>query len=329
MTTINRFRGDTAPIRITVREGRTAKDITGHSFVMTVDDTRLPPVEGATPLFSMAGVLSDPTGGVVSFSPAAADVDRAGSFWFDVEMTAPDGKETTVGKGRFVLVHDITHLEQQLYTFEHGTEGTTLTPGDITDVMGYAYSFDWYTLSFQERDGRAVLRMADVPDSSYASMTLTGDMVDPVPVAGVWEVTIRCYIQNGAVGFGFTGIHEQSGVIGTFASPGGGAGVQVGRRLRITNYVPTTQWYTAEDNTPNSAGWWWVKVLQDGVNNEAKLKAWVDGSSEPTAWDLTVDTALRVSRLLSVPAQLIMFSTTASGAHVLDVERVVLEQLGR
>lgn len=106
---ITRRRGDTFPHRIVVTDSRTGEpvDITGFSFKLTVDPAEFP-ADASANLFQVAGVISDPTGGIVEFSPSAADVNHVGDYYYDIEMVDTASKKRTIAHGAFKLVQDIT-----------------------------------------------------------------------------------------------------------------------------------------------------------------------------------------------------------------------------
>jgi hypothetical protein len=105
------YRGDSYPLEITVKDSATeaAIDITGYSFIMTVDTEKYP-TDALTKLFDVAGVLdADPTTGKVSFTPTTIDTDQdVGTYYYDIQMTDVSGNIRTIVKNDFKIVQDIT-----------------------------------------------------------------------------------------------------------------------------------------------------------------------------------------------------------------------------
>ena len=72
---ITYYRGDTALIRVTVRDSLTLApiDITGKTLKLTVDPSENPLVDTAN-LVQLTGALEDPANGVATFTPQAGDM---------------------------------------------------------------------------------------------------------------------------------------------------------------------------------------------------------------------------------------------------------------
>lgn len=109
MADIFRKRGDTYPIQFKLldKETELAFILSQYTFIMTVDPDRNPETD-VNNIFSLAGVLVDPSEGLLEFRPAEIDVDHVGRFWYDVEMTDNEGKVRTIIKAKFQLGQDIT-----------------------------------------------------------------------------------------------------------------------------------------------------------------------------------------------------------------------------
>lgn len=103
-------RGDTFAFSFSLTDSETEApiDITGYSFLLTVDTLENPP-DATTNLFSLTGVLTNPTGGVVQFSLSALQADQApDTYYYDVQMVDGVGGKRTVAKGEFLIEQDIT-----------------------------------------------------------------------------------------------------------------------------------------------------------------------------------------------------------------------------
>lgn len=106
---IERYRGDSYAdeFRITHKEDDSAVDLTGYSFLLTVD-TRKTPTDNTTQVYQLTGVVDSPTSGVVKFSPSSAQADLVGYYYYDVQMTDPWGSSRTLVSGKYVYIQDIT-----------------------------------------------------------------------------------------------------------------------------------------------------------------------------------------------------------------------------
>jgi hypothetical protein len=107
MSIITRRRGDTKPDEITVRVNGAAIDITGCSFIMTLDPEKAP-LSAANNLYSLPGTIVDAAAGRVQFPITAEQADRIGKFYYDVQMTDAFGNLITLGLDRYVFTQDIT-----------------------------------------------------------------------------------------------------------------------------------------------------------------------------------------------------------------------------
>lgn len=103
---IERKRGDTYPIQITVLENGVGMNISGTSFTLTVDPAKLP-TTAVNNIMSLAGVIVNAATGRVDFTPAPADVDHVGKYYHDVQMVDGAGLKRTVVDGKFTLIQDI------------------------------------------------------------------------------------------------------------------------------------------------------------------------------------------------------------------------------
>jgi hypothetical protein len=82
-------------------------DITGWSFVLTVN-TVDNPVNTDHQVAQIVGVIADAAAGVVEFTPTLTDVATAGSYYYDIEAVDAGGSVSTLDKGAFTLLQDIT-----------------------------------------------------------------------------------------------------------------------------------------------------------------------------------------------------------------------------
>jgi len=106
---ICRARGDTFPWTFTILDSAgAAVDITGFSFLLTVDPQEDPP-DATGNLFQLVGTIPLGTDGVVRFSMTALEADQEpNEYFFDLQMTDGTGKIRTIAKGPFEFHQDIT-----------------------------------------------------------------------------------------------------------------------------------------------------------------------------------------------------------------------------
>lgn len=103
-------RGDSFQSRFNIVEadGATAQDITGWSYILTVN-TEKNPADTTNQQFQVTGVIEDAPGGVVGFSPTAVNTDiTPGKYWYDIQQTDGAGGIRTIVKDRFIIEQDIT-----------------------------------------------------------------------------------------------------------------------------------------------------------------------------------------------------------------------------
>lgn len=106
---IERFRGDTIPDEFAVvNENNVAVDITGASFLLTINTLKTP-ANTATQVLQLVGTLTNPTGGVVQFAPTALEADLPiKKYYYDVQMNTVSGDIHTIAYGTYEIVQDIT-----------------------------------------------------------------------------------------------------------------------------------------------------------------------------------------------------------------------------
>ncbi|MFM7009124.1 MAG: hypothetical protein ACKO0Z_07280 [Betaproteobacteria bacterium] len=111
MTTplITRYRGDTTPDKWIIEdENGNLRDLTGCSAVLTVNRLKNPP-SSATQVFQIVATVTAPTTGVVQFYPTSIEADQApGKYYYDVQLTDADGLVSTIEKGVYRFLQDIS-----------------------------------------------------------------------------------------------------------------------------------------------------------------------------------------------------------------------------
>ena len=109
MTTIYRYRGDTAPDRITVRDADgVAINITDYTFLLTVNSNKAPSSTSGQVL-QMTGEIINAAAGTVEFSCTVQQANiLPGKYYYDVQMTDSDGRVLTIIYGAYIIRQDIT-----------------------------------------------------------------------------------------------------------------------------------------------------------------------------------------------------------------------------
>lgn len=103
-----RRRGDTAPDELNLTDGGLAADLTGYSFVMTINTVRDPDpsIDLGDELVSIAGVVN---GGQIRFPFSTLNADQTpGTYWYDVQQTDPSGNTKTIRKNMYTFGQDIS-----------------------------------------------------------------------------------------------------------------------------------------------------------------------------------------------------------------------------
>ena len=101
-------RGDTTAWTFTIKSDGTAIDITGFSYLLTVDPSDEPTGSGSN-LFQLTGTLTFPLVGIVSFQMTALQADQTPSeYFYDLQQVDGSGNIRTIAKGTFEFKQDIT-----------------------------------------------------------------------------------------------------------------------------------------------------------------------------------------------------------------------------
>jgi len=106
---ICRVRGDTFPFDFLIKdENATAVDITGFSFLLTVDPSS-EPTDALANLFQLAGTIVSGPGGSVRFTLSSLQADQIpDTYFYDLQMTDVSTAIRTVAKGTFSFEQDVT-----------------------------------------------------------------------------------------------------------------------------------------------------------------------------------------------------------------------------
>ncbi len=110
-----RKRGDTAPDKITVLDSESTTtpkeplDITGFSYILTINTERDPDGSVGNELVSIAGAITDAVNGVVEFAFTGPDSDQTpDEYWYDIQQTDAGGRIKTIAKNKYTFFQDIT-----------------------------------------------------------------------------------------------------------------------------------------------------------------------------------------------------------------------------
>lgn len=101
---IERVRGDTGPDICTVMIEDEPANITGCSFIMTVDSSPYP-VNTSTQLYQLTGEIADAENGIVHFRPDGYQASRIGHYYYNVKIVDVNGDLSTIISGRYVFKH--------------------------------------------------------------------------------------------------------------------------------------------------------------------------------------------------------------------------------
>lgn len=108
MTAITHYRGDTVPITGVVKLSALPLDVTGCSFVLTVDPSKTP-IDATSNLFSLTGTLVSPLAGEIEFPITAVQADQTPAvYYYDIQLLDALGRKRTIALDKFVFKQDIT-----------------------------------------------------------------------------------------------------------------------------------------------------------------------------------------------------------------------------
>lgn len=107
-TKITFFRGDSYPKTITIKKDDQPVNIDGCTALMTVSRDQLP-TDDTGQLFQVSGTIDPyPATGKVHFTPSPANNSEVGNFFYDIQLTTPEGFVRTVVKSTYTVLQDIT-----------------------------------------------------------------------------------------------------------------------------------------------------------------------------------------------------------------------------
>jgi len=105
----SRHRGDTYAIQIAIKDAAAAAiDITGFSFLLTVDPSETP-TDALANIYQLTGTIDDGPNGLASFAPDATDALAApGNYFYDIQQIDAGTLVRTIAKGKWEILQDIT-----------------------------------------------------------------------------------------------------------------------------------------------------------------------------------------------------------------------------
>ena len=108
MTVINRYRGDTKPVTGVVSLAGVALDVTGCTFILTVDPAKAP-ADATNNLFSLTGTIVNAATGSIKFPMTATQSNQTpGTYYYDIQLVDAVGDKHTIALDRFGFLQDIT-----------------------------------------------------------------------------------------------------------------------------------------------------------------------------------------------------------------------------
>lgn len=109
MTDIVRMRGDTYSDEWTLKDKSTGAPlpIAGYTFLMTVSSKKDPKPADAFE-YQVIGIILDPNAGRVEFVPTLNDVNRIGTYYYDIQMIDTIGRKRTIVKATYMFTQDLT-----------------------------------------------------------------------------------------------------------------------------------------------------------------------------------------------------------------------------
>ena len=109
MTAITRRRGDTYGDEITVTDSAGAAiNITGYTFVLTLDPSKTPS-DATANLYAITGTILDAPAGRVEFAPTAMQADQTpGTYYYDIQMVDGASRKRTIALDKYVYQQDIS-----------------------------------------------------------------------------------------------------------------------------------------------------------------------------------------------------------------------------
>jgi hypothetical protein len=107
-------RADTPIIRVAITDpdDSSVVDITGYTFVLTVDPSPVPANADNNVFQVSVGPIGDGSTGIVSIQPSSANTDQTpGVYFYDIEMLTTAPSRRTIFEGEFEIQQDISKTD--------------------------------------------------------------------------------------------------------------------------------------------------------------------------------------------------------------------------
>ena len=302
MSDITRHRGDTRRIQRTVKENGVAIPITDWTFLLTISREE-DPVDTVEQIAQIIGVITDAANGVVDFTPLAKDVDWVGGNFFDIEAVDSDGGISTLDKGQFTLLQDITKdPETRVYLFEGTLDELLPNDGPLWIVSADESSparSDATLPGYRVYDTRDVVNLNAKP----AEVRVTDGYTTSLHLAGSLAPSFMGNVDMMVV-FYWHSIASTNFTIGLMAGPHDLAWGLVAKlkdtiSLEFTlyrgdgitaggfDYGGRVHGYAWEEGEAmaDGTGWHRMRLQLDRTASVVRLKRWLDVDDEPMFWN--------------------------------------------
>jgi len=101
-------RGDTTPFTVTITLAGVAQNITGFTYLLTVDPS-IDPADATNNLFQLTGTVTDGPNGIVQFTLTTGQADQTpGTYGCDIQQTDGASAIRTVSRGKWIVQQDVT-----------------------------------------------------------------------------------------------------------------------------------------------------------------------------------------------------------------------------
>lgn len=323
MSNITRYRADTYPIRVTLRDSDgKLLNLSGSSFLFTVN-SEAAPSDASSQIFQSIGSIVIPvTDGVVEF-PVAGTTD-AGEYFFDIEMTDSSGKTRTVEKGAYVLLQDVTKSDASgVIEFSGETPGTEIAM-DGSGVFWPSIQNAADTFTYETRGASVVVR-ANYAATKVNVLTVGGTTApfSQVPLGNGFRLKSKIYFDPGNTS-DYIILEIRVVRPGDF-QPLLQISFAGDYRLIATRWIEDGVMIQAWDQVveAHAADWYWVgiQLLSDG---SVLGDVWVDGEDEPDPWTMTT-TTIPVPPISPVHVMYQVNSSVFPQESIFELERIEWE----
>jgi hypothetical protein len=197
MSDITRYRGDTRRIQRTVTLDGAAVNITDWSFVLTIN-REYEPDDTDAQVAQIVGVIADAAAGVVEFTPTLTDVATAGSYYYDIEAVDAGGSVSTLDKGAFTLLQDITKSNPSQTWVPEGELGESLIlDGSDFWMLATSSSVAGNDFVIADRGGVTVASLVGTQYTYDLFMWAAGEQAQlPVIGRGIYEIEVQAYLSG-------------------------------------------------------------------------------------------------------------------------------------